>query len=595
MTAESETMATRRKLRVTTGCQTCRARRVKCDETKPSCKNCGKKNRRCVYDNKAPSRSRTRAARRRARSPSDPVSPPAPVHSQVEDGPSQVHAQSASPRVSDGQNAEVVSSFDRPSFSEGVGPRPIRDQPAPEVALRGPSTDGEMYQSSQQIQDSINLASILWPREESNPDLPSIDWNHSSLPALTDPQFDELDDFPTAGESPIGTSFYVTDHQLPLSTSEILIFRNYVDTVSRWIDSFSWDQPFYSVVPMLALRCPVLMNSCLALSAKHLALKAPANETALRANIAVKYHQRAIRGISKLITDPACAWNDSILASSVILSTYEMLDVAGDSSGAHLRGVAYFLQSRGVYGDASGIKGAVYWTWYRHEIWAALQTGEPMFLDEQYWKPEDIDSFENLCVEEIANRAIFIFGQCVSFCNDKSTPEGVTADERRRNREHRAESLRHALEDWKQKLSTSSANFMSETPPPTETSTYEFPFLWFVYPQSAIAYQVYHASKILLNLNSYPPVSEAFIIGSRQSLSHRREIERSREQILLVSNSGIPDTCSLVSTQCLYIAGMVTEGLLERRLTLKLIEDCQKRSGRKTCTLADALRKLWSE
>lgn len=492
-------------------------------------------------------------------------------------------------------NAEQNSQGVSPVNPEGVGPRHIRDEPAPDVASRGASTDDWIYRSSEQTKYPVSLSSILWPGEGSNPNLPPINWNDSSRPALTDPQFDERNEFSTAGESPIGSSFYVIDQQLPLSTSEILIFRNYVDTVSRWIDSFSRDQPFYSVVPMLALRCPVLMNSCLALSAKQLALKAPADEMALRANIAIKYHQRAIRGISKLITDPACAWNDGILASSVILSTYEMLDVAGDSFGAHLRGVAYLLQSRGAHGDASGIKGAAYWTWYRHEIWAALQTGQPMFLDEQYWKPEDVDSFENLCVEDIANRVIYTFGQCVSFCNDRSVPEGVGAEERRKSRENRAESLRHALEDWKDKLSTSSANFISQKPPPTEATTREFPFLWFVYPQSAIAYQVYHASKILLNLHSYPSIPEGFIIGSSQSLKHRREIEKSREQIFLVSNSGIPDTWSLVSTQCLYIAGMVTEGLLERSLTLELIEDCQKRSGRRTCTLADALRKLWSE
>ncbi|KAK5800582.1 hypothetical protein VI817_002794 [Penicillium citrinum] len=272
------------------------------------------------------------------------------------------------------------------------------------------------------------------------------------------------------------------------------------------IDSFSRDQPFYSVVPMLALRCPVLMNSCLALSAKQLALKAPADEMALRANIAIKYHQRAIRGISKLITDPACAWNDGILASSVILSTYEMLDVAGDSFGAHLRGVAYLLQSRGAHGDASGIKGAAYWTWYRHEIWAALQTGQPMFLDEQYWKPEDVDNFENLCVEDIANRVIYTFGQCVSFCNDRSVPEGVGAEERRKSRENRAESLRHALEDWKDKLSTSSANFISQKPPPTEATTREFPFLWFVYPQSGTSQPSFPSTgdHFLSNRNNQP-------------------------------------------------------------------------------------------
>lgn len=183
-----------------------------------------------------------------------------------------------------------------------------------------------------------------------------------------------------------------------------------------------------------------------------------------------------------------------------------MLDVAGDSFGAHLRGVAYLLQSRGAHGDASGIKGAAYWTWYRHEIWAALQTGQPMFLDEQYWKPEDVDSFENLCVEDIANRVIYTFGQCVSFCNDRSVPEGVGAEERRKSRENRAESLRHALENWKDKLSTSSANFISQKPPPTEATTREFPFLWFVYPQSGTSQPSFPSTgdHFLSNRNNQP-------------------------------------------------------------------------------------------
>lgn len=71
----------------------------------------------------------------------------------------------------------------------------------------------------------------------------------------------------------------------------------------------------------------------------------------------------------------------------------------------------------------------------------------------------------------------------------------------------------------------------------------------------AIAYQVYHASKILLNLNFDPDPAESHCLGSMQFLHQRRQIEKSREQIFLVFNSGVPDTWSLVSTQCLYIAG----------------------------------------
>ncbi|KAL4920307.1 hypothetical protein BDW62DRAFT_177196 [Aspergillus aurantiobrunneus] len=38
---------TRKRLRVNTGCRTCRTRRVKCDEEKPTCRNCAKKKRLC--------------------------------------------------------------------------------------------------------------------------------------------------------------------------------------------------------------------------------------------------------------------------------------------------------------------------------------------------------------------------------------------------------------------------------------------------------------------------------------------------------------------------------------------------------------------
>lgn len=285
-----------------------------------------------------------------------------------------------------------------------------------------------------------------------------------------------------------------------------------------------------------------------------------------------------------------------------------MLDVAAEPF-SHLKGVAFFLQSRGVCGDAGGLKGAAYWAWYRHEIWAALLTRRRMFLDAGYWAPETVESFEGLSVQEVANRAIFLFGQCVSFCNDGSIGEGLGEDEKMRVRRCRAQELDGALEDWKMKLPLFMAHF-SDTASVESDLAYEFGSLWFLYPHSgrfqdlsclvvhrltsaAIAHQVYHASKILLNLHC-PPVSESLGLGQPQYLATRRRIERSREQIFLISNAGVSDPWSLISTQCLYIAGLVTEGVLERRRTLELILNCQKSSGRRTENLVQALKQAWA-
>jgi hypothetical protein len=286
-----------------------------------------------------------------------------------------------------------------------------------------------------------------------------------------------------------------------------------------------------------------------------------------------------------------------------------MLDVAGETFGSHLKGVAFFLQSRGVHGNAGGLKGAAYWTWYRHEIWAAFQLRRRMFLGADYWKPEAVDSFERLSVEDIANRAIFIFGQCVSFCNDGSFTEGLQADERIQARQCRAEELYEALEHWKLNLPLSMAHFSSERSSVVESElAHDFGSIWFIYPQSgmfddlfslqqltctAIAHQVYHASKILLNLHC-PILETQHGLGQPRYLANHCRIERSREEIFLISNAGVPDAWSLISTQCLYIAGLVTNGVLERRRTLELISNCQKSSGQRTKSLADALKGLWA-
>lgn len=164
-----------------------------------------------------------------------------------------------------------------------------------------------------------------------------------------------------------------------------------------------------------------------------------------------------------------------------------MFDVVGESFGSHLKGIAFFLQSRQVTGDASGIRGAAYWTWYRHEIWAALQTGRRMFLNESYWEPEPMESFNGLSVEDIANRAIFLFGQCVSFCNDDGLLPTAGRDERHNTHDHRAIALDAALENWKQRLPPSMSHFFAERPSDSNGS-HEFPFIWFIYPQSGMTF-----------------------------------------------------------------------------------------------------------
>jgi hypothetical protein len=67
------------KLRVKTGCETCRIRRVKCDETKPECQRCTKTGRKCEgYKHVSPSRGQSPAAAASFRNPAFLVVPQKP-------------------------------------------------------------------------------------------------------------------------------------------------------------------------------------------------------------------------------------------------------------------------------------------------------------------------------------------------------------------------------------------------------------------------------------------------------------------------------------------------------------------------------------
>ncbi|EXJ95879.1 hypothetical protein A1O1_01004 [Capronia coronata CBS 617.96] len=108
--------------------------------------------------------------------------------------------------------------------------------------------------------------------------------------------------------------------QLFLTELEVVLFRNFVERVARWIDAFSPENPFATHVPVLALQCPAILLSCLAISAKQMALVATEGQAPIQDVLALQYYQRALRAISSLLTKPEHARSDEILASCIMLS-----------------------------------------------------------------------------------------------------------------------------------------------------------------------------------------------------------------------------------------------------------------------------------
>ncbi|OAP56016.1 hypothetical protein AYL99_10168 [Fonsecaea erecta] len=647
------------RLRVTTGW----ARHVKCDERKPVCGNCTKKNRPCMYEASRPPSDRNH------RRPSfdtkvddhtrgkQPRGPSTITTSTTTGTNTAVNSKTTSPfleALTSDKNQLVDTpasfgpvlaqylndqssscdvfrvpghSFDKDHLHQHDGDEPgqeVTDPTSPAYSKAGSSTQPGLFSGRASPQHSPQAATRLHTSDSVRPNghLASILGSPSGF-------FSRYDDGLDGRRQDIISASYSTRNSfknspprvelgsnspLYLTPLELFILRNFVERVARWIEAFSEENPYSTTVPILALECPAVLFSCLAISAKQLALTRTGAEPQITEDVAVEYYQKALKAFSTLLMEPDSAHSDKILASSIMLSSYEMLDVVGENFGSHLRGIASLLQLWQVNGDSSGIKGVVYWTWYRSDTWAALHAGRRMFLDEHYWEPRAVDSFDDLSHEEIANRAMFLLGQCISLCNDQQDRESAeTAAEELNKQQRMRDKLRNDIEQWKRMLPPSMTRFFVSQPPPPpqeehqqqeESTSYQhsrnISSIWYVFPHcAAVGIQMYHACQILLALSGLPSSSlrqgRGIFTSTAESLSVRRLINRSREQILLIASSGMTDPFSFISTQCLYIAGLVTEGVQERRRTLELIEECQRQSGRRTVCIADELRTAWAE
>jgi hypothetical protein len=109
-----------------------------------------------------------------------------------------------------------------------------------------------------------------------------------------------------------------------------------------------------------------------------------------------------------------------------------------------------------------------------------------MSLGAEYWKPPPVDSFEQMTPEDIANRVIFIFGQCINFCygdEDGGVSDFVGSDSWLGAREAKASALEAALDSWSTML-PASMRCVAAICPAGEGGWSDSPSMWFMFPQS---------------------------------------------------------------------------------------------------------------
>lgn len=124
-----------------------------------------------------------------------------------------------------------------------------------------------------------------------------------------------------------------------------------MNSFSHWLDFLDPLKHFEQLVPQLAMFNEGLMKALLALSARHLSIK-PSDGPPLDRNVAVQYYHETLQYLQTAMKFEAYTRSLELLATTMIISTYEMIDGAGKGWERHLKGVFWIQRSQEINGES---------------------------------------------------------------------------------------------------------------------------------------------------------------------------------------------------------------------------------------------------
>jgi len=180
---------------------------------------------------------------------------------------------------------------------------------------------------------------------------------------------------------------------ISLTDDELYLFSHFVNVIGPILDLYDPSKQFSSTVPRLAVHNVGLLKSLLAVSARHQALVAEpqqshppntfAQDVGQGANqvndlaspflqTATQYYYQTLHYLSQNLLYPSYSKSREIIATSLLISTYEMFDSEGESSNGawerHLRGLFWIQRSQNNNGECPDpLRRATWWGWIRQE------------------------------------------------------------------------------------------------------------------------------------------------------------------------------------------------------------------------------------
>lgn len=317
--------------------------------------------------------------------------------------------------------------------------------------------------------------------------VPGSNTTYEQVGTKSDPKFDEP---------------WNTQEPIILQAEESLYLQRYVRDVAPILDLFDPAKHFGSIVPHLALRNLGLMKALLSVAARYVSLNLSdtadrdisspttatgvANSQKHHKQAATQYYYETLGCLARAMQLPSYTRSSEILATAIMISTYEMFDGSKDEWERHLRGAFWIQRSQDNDGESRGIREAVWWAWVRQDIWAALRERRRTLT---IWRPKKPLAYLN--ANELATRVVYLLAKAICY----ASKEAVESQDLGQRLEE-GNNLLQTLEDWFAVLPRS-----YDPIPIAGESDAVFKPIWIHPPSHAAAIQTYCLAKILILLN----------------------------------------------------------------------------------------------
>ena len=354
------------------------------------------------------------------------------------------------------------------------------------------------------------------------------------------------------------------------------MFRRFVTGISLWIDLFDPLKHFSTFVPHLALNNEGLMKAILALGARHLSIK-PNGEANVDRTAAVQYYSETLQYLQSAMRYTSYKNSLELLATVLVVSTYEMIDGASKGWERHLKGVFWIQRSRDINGESGGLEQAIWWAWLRQDVWAAFRERRRCF---SFFKPTKL--YQSMTMWDMASRVVYILAQAVNYGSEEEQRLG---EPDLSSRITHANNLLNMLDEWRNSIS-----IHFEALPVQSPSNRAFQPLWIHPPAFGASIQMYNMARILLLIQQ--PAAGGYI----EYLRRDKIITQSIDVIGSIALTLTDDASRLMSTQCLFAAGLYCTDDAKRTCITELLREHSNHTGWPSNTdLAEELRTEWSK